>query len=152
MYVINSLNHKCDLKQQYQRKIVFGDGLSIDVIFLKDKVVLHFVDTTSRFFAATFLDSRGMSSGKSVQGIWLALVMMSCLVYMGYSIRLRIDQRSFCTSDHRRKLFITSKFQIRPSVIKAHDSLGAKNVITICPVASSEKYDLLIQPYHLLIY
>jgi hypothetical protein len=38
------------------KDIVFGDELSIDLMFIDGQVVLHVVITMTRFSAATFLD------------------------------------------------------------------------------------------------
>jgi hypothetical protein len=54
--------------------IVFGDELSIDLMFIDGQAVLHVVDTATRFSAATFPDSHNGSFGQSVEGVWLALI------------------------------------------------------------------------------
>jgi hypothetical protein len=43
--------------------IVFGDELSIDLMFIDGQIVLHVVATETRFSAATFLDSHNGSFG-----------------------------------------------------------------------------------------
>jgi hypothetical protein len=49
--------------------IVFGDELSIDLMFIDGQAVLHVADTGTRFSAATFLDSYNGLFGQSVEGV-----------------------------------------------------------------------------------
>lgn len=68
-------------------------------MFLEGKSVLHIVDTATRFSSATFLDAHGKSYGQSVEGAWLAFVMIWFVIYTGYPNRLRNDQGSAFISD-----------------------------------------------------
>ena len=52
----------------------FGDELSIDLMFVDGKAVLHVIDTATRLSSAIFLDAHGATYGQSVGGIWLAFV------------------------------------------------------------------------------
>ena len=70
----------------------FGDELSMDLMFLNGKAVLHIIDTATRFSAATFLDAHGSSYGQSVDGIWLAFSETWYTLYTGYPNRLRVDK------------------------------------------------------------
>jgi hypothetical protein len=54
--------------------IVFGDELSINLMFIDGQEVLRAVDTATRFSAATFLDSHNGSFGQCVEGVWLKLI------------------------------------------------------------------------------
>ena len=107
-----------------EEDLVFGDELSIDLMFLDGKAVLHIVDTATRFSAATFLDSHGEKYGQSVEGIWLAFVMTWATMYTGYPNRLRTDQGSVFTSQRWKQLTDLQGIQLRLSGVKAHSSLG----------------------------
>lgn len=85
-----------------KENIVFGDEISIDLMFLKGKAVLHVVNAPTRSSAGTFLDSRGMRFGQWVEGFWDAFVMTWCLLHTGYPNRLRTDQESAFTLDRWR--------------------------------------------------
>lgn len=58
----------------------FEDELSVGLMFLDAKVVLHVVNTATRFRVATFFDSNGKTYGQTVEGIWLSFAQMSCTV------------------------------------------------------------------------
>ncbi len=135
--LLQEIADHCDTCQRYsspplrfkasipdESELVFGDELSIDLMFLDSKAVLHIVDTATRFSAATFLDSHGETYGQSVDGIWLAFCMTWCTMYTGYPNRLRTDQGSVFTSDRWRQIAESNGIQLRLSGVKAHSSLG----------------------------
>ena len=135
--LLQEIADHCDTCQRYsspplrfkasmpdESELVFGDELSIDLMFLDGKAVLHIIDTATRFSAATFLDSHGETYGQSVDGIWLAFCMTWCTMYTGYPNRLRTDQGSVFTSDRWRKIAESNGIQLRLSGVKAHSSLG----------------------------
>lgn len=72
----------------------FGDELSTDLMFFDVKAVLHIVDTTKRFLAATLLDSNRESYAQSVEDICLVFVQTWHTVYPGYPHCLRTGQGS----------------------------------------------------------
>ena len=104
--------------------IKFGEELSIDLMWLDGKAVLHIVDTATRFSAASFLDSSGQDYGQSVEGIWLSFIEIWCAMYTCYPNRLRMDQGSAFTSDRWRELASNVGIQLRLSGVTAHNSLG----------------------------
>ena len=57
-----------------EEEIIFGDELSIDLMFLDGIAVLHIIYTAARFSAVTFLDAHTENYGQSVYGIWFAFV------------------------------------------------------------------------------
>ena len=77
---------------QTEEELVFGDEISIDLMYIDNCAILHVVDTATRFSAATFLDKHGENYGQSVDGIWLALNACWVTLYTGYPNRLRTDQ------------------------------------------------------------
>ena len=104
-----------------QDSVKFGEELSMDLMFLDGKALLHIVDTATRFSAAAFLDD---DFNQSVEGIWLAFIQIWCTMYTGYPNRIRVDQGSSFTSDRWRQLTDLAGIQLRISGVKAHSSLG----------------------------
>jgi hypothetical protein len=104
--------------------IVFGDELSIDLMFIDGQAVLHVVDTATRFSAVTFLDSYNGSFGQSVEGVWLALIQTWFTLYTGYPTRLRIDAGSILASPRWKELSNMAGITLRMSGVEAHNSLG----------------------------
>lgn len=51
--------------------LVFGDRISVDLMFLNGMAELHVVDTATRFSAATFQDAHGSSHVQSSEVYWL---------------------------------------------------------------------------------
>jgi transposase InsO family protein len=104
--------------------IVFGDELSIDLMFIDGQAVLHVFDTATRFSAATSLDSHNDSFGQSVEGVWLALIETWFTLYTGYPNRLRIDAGSIFASPRWKELSNMAGITLRMSGVEAHNSLG----------------------------
>jgi hypothetical protein len=102
--------------------IVFGDELSIDLMFIDGQAVLHVVDTATRFSSATFLDSHNGSFGHSVEGIWLAFIETWFTLYTGYPNRLRIDAGSIFASPRWKELSNMAGITLRMSGVEAHNS------------------------------
>ena len=46
-----------------EKDLVFGKEVSVDLMFIDGKALLHVVDTATRFSSATFLDSSGQNYG-----------------------------------------------------------------------------------------
>ncbi len=107
-----------------EESLVFGDELSLDLMWIDGKAVLHIVDTATRFSAATFLDSNGSTYGQSVEGVWMAFTHTWCTMYTGYPNRMRTDQGSIFTSERWKQLTDIAGVQLRLSGVRAHNSLG----------------------------
>ena len=133
-HVLDKIKQACDTCQRLgptpirfkasiptEDSVKFGEELSMDLMFLDGKALLHIVDTATRFSAATFLDG---DFDQSVEGIWLAFIQAWCTLYTGYPNRLRVDQGSSFTSDRWRQLTDHAGIQLRISGVKAHSSLG----------------------------
>lgn len=69
---------------QFRENKVSGDELSIDILLLEEKEILHFVDIGTKFSAAIFLDFCEMSFEQSADKIWLSLQMYRCLILTGH--------------------------------------------------------------------
>lgn len=82
-----------------EKNLLFGEELSMDLMFLHGRDVLHVTDTATHYSAATFLDSAGASYGQFVEGIWEAFLNTWCTMYIGYPNRLRTGQGSVFTSN-----------------------------------------------------
>lgn len=68
-------------------------------MFIGGMAIHHFVDTTTKFSSATFLDPDGETYDQTVEGIWLALVMTWAILYTEFPDQLRTDQGSVISSD-----------------------------------------------------
>jgi hypothetical protein len=104
--------------------IVFGDEVSIDLMFISGKAILHIVDTAIRFSAATFIDSNLATYGQSVEVVWLAMMGTWFTVYTGYPNRLRVDAGSIFSSNRWKQLSDMTSIRLRISGVEAHNSLG----------------------------
>jgi hypothetical protein len=104
--------------------IVFGDEISIGLMFIDGQAVLHVVDTATRFSAATFLESHSGSFRQSVEGVWLALIETRFTLYTGYPNRSRIDAGSIFASPRWKELSNMAGITLRMSGVEAHNSLG----------------------------
>ena len=104
--ILGEISESCDTYQRLGPKpirfkatlpsvddIIFGEELSIDLMFIDSEAILHVVDTAT-FSAATFLKEYG----KSVEGIWLAFIEAWCNIYTEHSNILRTDGRSVFSS------------------------------------------------------
>jgi transposase InsO family protein len=96
----------------------------MDLMLINGKVVLHVIDSATRFNAATFLDSHLESFGQSSDGIWDAFIDIWCSIYTGYPDRLRIDSGSAFTSVKWKTLIESRGITLSISGVKAHNSLG----------------------------
>ena len=69
-YIPTPIKFKVSLSDEIGLKFCYK--VSIDLIFLDGKAVLHVIDTTTHVSAATFLHSYGKKYGQTADGIWLA--------------------------------------------------------------------------------
>lgn len=81
------------------------------------------VDKEIHFSTVTFSDSYGSIYGQSVDGIWKALVEISCTIYPRFPKRLRTGQGSVLNSDHWKQLIHISAIEFRLSGAHAHTYL-----------------------------
>lgn len=80
------------LKIANETRLVFGEELSIDLMFLDWNAVLPVVDTAKSFSASTFLNSNRDTSGHSVKETWLSFAQTCYIIYTGYPNRPGTDQ------------------------------------------------------------
>jgi transposase InsO family protein len=104
--------------------IAFRDEVYIDLMLINEKDILHIVDTATRFSAATFLDSNLATYGRSVEGVWVALIETWFTVYTGYPNRLRVDAGSIFSSNRWKKVSDMTGIRLIISGVGAHNSLG----------------------------
>lgn len=90
------------------------------MMLLEGKAVLDVVDTATIFSATTFFDALEMSFGQSSNGVWLAFVMTSSIVYSGYPNIQGTNQGSSFTSNRWKQLADTNSVQIQLSEIESH--------------------------------
>lgn len=101
-------------------QLVFGSELSIDLMFIDSKAILHIVDSATRFSSAVFLDDYG----QRVEGIWNAFIDIWCTMYTGFPNRRRTDAGPVFTSTRWRHITDMTGIEIRISGVEAHNSLG----------------------------
>ena len=77
--------------------VKLGEEISMDLMFIEGKAILHIVDTAYRFSWAIYLDSQIHNYGQSVNGIWLAFLEALCTLYKGFPNRIRTDAGSVFT-------------------------------------------------------
>lgn len=63
-----------------EERLVFGDEVSIGIMFLEKDAVHHIVDTATRLSAAAFLDQKWATNTQTIEGIWLAFATTWSLV------------------------------------------------------------------------
>ena len=101
-------------------ELIFGEELSIDLMFIDSEAILHIVDTATRFSAAVFL----REYGQSVEGIWLAFIEVWRTMYAGYPNRLRADAGSAFTWLRWKSITDFVGITLRISGVESHNSLG----------------------------
>lgn len=99
-------------------QLVFNEELSMDLMWLDGKAVLHMVDTATGFNAAETLP------GQSVEHVWQAFVSGWAALYPGYPNKLRVDQGSIFTSIRWQKLSNETGISLQLSGVESHHSLG----------------------------
>jgi transposase InsO family protein len=135
--VLSAIESACSTCKRYSSKplrlkttlpsgeeLSFGSELSMDLMFINGKSVIHVIDSATRFNAATFLDSHSESYGQSSDGIWDAFIGIWCSIFTGYPDRLRIDSGSAFTSVKWITLTASRRITLRISGVEAHNTLG----------------------------
>lgn len=99
-------------------KIVFSQVLSIDLFWLYDRPVLHFIDEQTGFRNASFFKS------KSAKDIWNAFICCCVSIYVGFPSKIRSDQESAVTSEQFRQNASMHGIEMEFSSISSHSSMG----------------------------
>jgi hypothetical protein len=105
-YSSNPLRRKTTLPSG--EELYFGSELSMDLMFINGKAVLHVIDSATRFNAATFIDLHSESHGQGSDGIWDAFIDIWCSIYTGYLDRFRVDSGS---AFHEREMENANRVQ-----------------------------------------
>ena len=111
------------------QQVKFCEELSMDLMFIEGKAILHIVDSAIRFSSAIFLDSQGQNYGQSVNGIWLAFLESWCILYTGFPNRVRTDAGSVSTSSRWKEMAESVGTELRISGVDARNSLGIEERI-----------------------
>lgn len=106
-------------------KFVFGDGLSIDLMWIDGEVVLRVIDEETKLYEIDFRDKYG----QSVEGLWTAFIESWCTIYRGFLIRLRTDAGSVFTSSRWTEVTDSTGITMRISGVESHDPLGSGEVL-----------------------
>ena len=106
------------------QEVKFGEKISMDLMFIEGKAILHIVDIATRFSSAIFLDSQGNNYGQSVNEVWLAFLEAWCTLYTGFPNRIRTDAGSVFTSPRWKEIAESVGIELQISSVEAHNSLG----------------------------
>lgn len=130
---LEEINKACNTCQKFGPKpvrfkaslpteeLVFGDELSMDLQWIDGEPILHVINTATKFSAATFLETYGLST----EGVWTAFMECWCSLYTGFPNRLRTDAGSIFTSPRWKEITDSAGVTMRISGVEAHNSLGA---------------------------
>ncbi len=100
-------------------RITFNDVVSLDLMFLEGKAVLHVVDLQTRLNAAKFLKAQ------SVNAVWSAFLQCWSNAYSGPARIIRVDQGSQLTAKRFCEFAEAAGIQIADSGVEGHNALGA---------------------------
>jgi hypothetical protein len=104
-------------------ELSFGSELSMDLMFINGKAVLHVIDSaTIQCSNISRFAFRIVRQGSD--GIWDAFIDIWCSIYTGYPDRLRIDSGSAFTSLKWKTLTESRGITLSISEVEAHNSLG----------------------------
>lgn len=99
-------------------RITFNQVVSVDLLWLYDRAVLHVIDEHTGFRNAAFLKS------KSSKDIWNAFMGCWVTTYVGFPQKLRSDQESATTSNEFRACASLHGIEIEFSGVSSHNSMG----------------------------
>lgn len=99
-------------------KVISNRELSMDLMWLNKKAVLHIVDTSTLFQNAVFI--RNQSS----QNLWEEFVDCWVSVYTGFPEIVRLDRQSGFTSDNFRNYAKDVGVTLQFSGIESHNAIG----------------------------
>lgn len=99
-------------------ELMFNEELSMDLMWLDGKAILHIVDTATGFNAAEPL------RGQLVEDVWNAFIYGWVTLYPGYPNKLKVDQGSVFTSARWNKLTDETGISLQMSGVENHHSLG----------------------------
>ena len=100
--------------------IVFNNKLALELMWIEKKAVLHVVDIETGFNSATFLPYQ------TVEAVWDAFVTCWESLYIGFPMKMRVDQGSAFTSVRSTNRAKAVGTDVQESVAEAHNSLGSR--------------------------
>ena len=98
--------------------IIFNRELSIDLMWLNGKPVLHVVDTETGFQNAIFIQD------KTAENLWNDFINCWASVYTGFPEIIRLDRETSFTSTAFRENAEGVGVELQFSGIEAHNSIG----------------------------
>lgn len=99
-------------------KVLFNHTISVDLVWLHEKPVLHIIDEQTGFRNACFLKS------KSASDIWNAFVGCWVSTYICFPCKIRSDQEYSITSNDFRQIATSHGVSLEFSGISSHNSMG----------------------------
>lgn len=128
--LIESLTSACSTCQSFRsaplrfkasipkNNLIFNHTISIDLVWLNDKPVIHVIDEQTKFRNAVFIKS------KKAIDIWNAFVGCWVNTYIGFPSKIRSDQESAVTSDEFRQIASANGVILEFSGVNAHNAMG----------------------------
>ena len=99
--------------------IIFNREVSMDLMWLNKRAVLHIVDTATSFQNATFIRSQ------SSKELWNDFIECWASVYTGFPENIRLDRQSGFTADEFRNYAKNVGINLQFSGIESHNALGS---------------------------
>lgn len=99
-------------------RIIFNQTISVDLLWLHERPVLHVLDDQTGYRNATFLKS------KSAEDIWNAFLGCWATVYVGYPSKIRSDQESALTSEQFLRYASAHGVELEFTGVSSHNSMG----------------------------
>lgn len=128
--ILNQISESCTTCQTFSskpyrfrvsippEKIIFNEEISLDLMWLGKRPVLHVVDTHTNFGSASFL------RGQSAEQVWNSFIECWCAIYTGYPTKMRLDQGSNFKSTKWRDYCDSVGISIQYSGVESHNSIG----------------------------
>ena len=100
-------------------KIIFNEEVTLELMWLEGKAILHFADCHTRFNSASQL------KGRNVGYLWEAFIKCWSGLYTGYPRKVLVDQGSAFTSIRWKRLCDIVGTELQLSGAESHHSLGS---------------------------
>ncbi len=99
--------------------IVFNLEVAMDLMWIDEKAVLHFVDLEKNFSSATFLPNQ------TLEGVWDVFVSCWASLYIGFPMKMRVDRRSVFIIVRWTRRADTVGTIVQTSGVESHNSIGS---------------------------
>lgn len=100
-------------------EVVFNRIVSLDLMKLNNRSVLHAVDRDTKFSAACFLN------GETTLHVWQAFLRIWVTTYVGYPDTLALDQGPQFSSEEWKSLAHDAGISLHQSGVESHNAIGS---------------------------